>query len=352
MTTVIKTSALISLSMLFSSAAFASDEMADLKQRLERLEHRVTPSEVSATKGITFNGIVEVEGSYVDADGASTSNLELATFELGIESRINSWLSAHGVLLYEEGGDDDLIVDEAYIKMKLERSPFFVEAGRFTQSFGNFATDFISDPLTLELAETRHHASVRAGYEQGLLSASLSLFKGDVQKNANSDINSVVAALSLKQEVGTSFRYEVGASYLNNIADTDGLQSEFEVPTGELLSSNIIGGYGLYAAAGFDDVELRCEYITAADEFADGNSIGKQPAAWNIEAGCKFSSSPLAVALRYAGADNFGDVKTQYGTAISWELAEGASFGVEYLHADNRDVADNNAVTMQLAMEF
>jgi len=350
MNTFIKTSALVCLSMIVSSAAFASDDMAALKQRLDWLEQRVSPAEANTTKRITFNGLVEVEGSYVDSAGESTSNLELATFELGMESRLNPWLSAHGVLLYEEGGNDELMVDEASIRMKSEHSPFFVEAGRLTQLFGNFATDFISDPLTLELAETKHHASMRAGYEQGLVAATLSLFKGDVQKNTDDNINSVVAAISLKQKVEKSFRYEVGASYLNNIADTDGLQDDFSTTVG--VTSDIVGGYGLYAVAGFNDLELRCEYIAAADAFADGASAGKQPAAWNVEAGYKLPSLPLAVAVRYSGADDFGDAKNQYGTALSWELAEGAAFGVEYLRAENHSNTKSDGVTMQLAMQF
>jgi hypothetical protein len=348
MNAILKTSGIVCLSMIFSSAVFASDEMIELQQRLDRLEQRVAPSEASAAKGIVFNALVEVEGSYVDGAGEkSTTALELATFELGMKAQLNPWLSAHGVLLYEEGGDDDVMVEEAYIRLKSESSPLFVEAGRFTQSFGNFASDFVSDPLTLELAETKHHASLRAGYEQGLVCASLTLFKGDVQKNDDDDINSIVGSLSLKQESDTAFRYEVGASYLNNFADTDGLQEGFGGVT-----ADIVGGYGLYAVAGFNDLELRCEYIAAAEAFTDGSYAGKQPEAWNVEAGYKLPSSPLAVALRYAGADDFGDVKAQYGAAVSWEVAEGAALGLEYLRTENHDRADGNGVTMQLAMEF
>jgi len=166
------------MALAVSSQAFGMDEVEELKRRLDALEQRSAVSaEPSGEKkgSISFGGLVEVEANYQDTEGAeSTTDLTLATFELGVEARVNPWLSAYGVLLYEQGESDDrFIVDEAYIRMKSDSSPIFAEVGRFTQSFGRFESGMISDPMTLELGETKHHASVKAGYEQEGLLASL-----------------------------------------------------------------------------------------------------------------------------------------------------------------------------------
>lgn len=306
------------------------------------------PEKTALIKGVSFSGLVEVEGSYVDNDGDSSSDLSLATFELDLEARVTDWLSAHAVLLYEEDGDDELLVDEAYIRMKKEDMPFFAEAGRMTQAFGNFATGMISDPLTLELGETKHHASLRVGYEADPLTASLALLKGDVQKAGKDDINTFVAAIGAAGEVNESFRYGLGASYISNIADTDGLQDAYE-PYGH-ETSEFVGGYSVYGIAGIGSFEFRAEYLTAADAFSDGDLAGMQPQACNFEIGYDFPL-PLHLALRYAGADDF-EVEKQYGATLAYDLAEEATLALEYLHMKNEDRTKSDMVTLQLAMEF
>lgn len=301
-----------------------------------------------ADKTLALSGYVEAENSYLNMPGNTSYDFFLSTFELGLDAKLTDWLTARGLLLYEEDADDILLVDEAFIHLQQKDSPFYAEVGRFTQSFGNFETGMISDPLTLELGEAKHHASVKAGFELGLIAASLSIWKGDLQKNGNSDINSVVGALRIADAPSESFKYEFGGSWTNNIGDTDGLQDDFE--TASYVTTDFVHGYSFYGIAGFGSIEIRGEYLAAASRFTDGAKTGMQPSAWNFELGYTMEM-PLRLAVRYAGAHDF-DVKSQYGATVGYDLVEGASLALEYLHHSHDNGRDGDGVTVQLAMEF
>lgn len=304
-------------------------------------------------KNIALAGLIEVEGSITDPSvGKTSSNIILSAFELGLEARLNEQISGFATLLYEEDGDDELLVDEAFIRVTPAKAPLFIEAGRITQAFGDFSTGMVADPVTLELAETKHHGTVTLGYEEGLFGARVSAFKADVQKGGDDAVNTVVAAVAVADEENEKLRYRVGASWINNIAATDGLSGDYEALDGS--TSELVGGVGLSAMAGFGPVDLRAEYITALDEFADGDRAGRKPLAWNLEAEYAISE-PVAVTLRYAGATDF-DVRRQYGAAIGYEFTENTAVAFEYLRekgrVDEGVKGNRDLFTLQLAMEF
>lgn len=301
---------------------------------------------------LSITGLIEAEASAVNPNGGkSTSGLILSTFELGLEAKVNDEVSAHATLLYEEDGDDELLVDEAFVRLAPANLPFTIEAGRMTQAFGDFSTGMVADPLTLELAETKHHGTLRLGYEQGLFAATLSAFRADVQKNDDDSVNTIVASISVADEESEELRYRAGASWTNNIAATDGLSGDYDDGAGGFnVTASMVSGVGLYGAVGLGDVELRAEYITAADRFDDGARAGRQPLAWNLEAGYAFSE-PWLVTVRYAGATDF-DIRNQYGAAVACEVMENTGLALEYLHEKGRDGIDREMFTLQLAMEF
>ena len=127
----------------------------------------------------TVSGLLEAEMSFADSyTGQSSSDIVLATAEISIDAEITEWISGHVSLLHEED-ETDLEVDEGYIQYGNSfLSSFSVQAGQIYVPFGNFATNMISDPLTLEIAETRESAVV-ATYESGIV-MSIYLFNGDL----------------------------------------------------------------------------------------------------------------------------------------------------------------------------
>lgn len=130
---------------------------ASLEERIRLLEGRVAP----LNERLTISGLIEVEGTagkVKNNDGSSddASDLTLATAQLGFEGRVNEQVGGNIILLYEEGGE--LEIDEAAIRLEQGRGS--LRAGRLYLPFGAFNSHFISDPLTLELGETRQTALV------------------------------------------------------------------------------------------------------------------------------------------------------------------------------------------------
>lgn len=351
------------ISLFASTGVFAADDIQELKRRIEALEGKQSAAAVKEddSASVKIGGLVEVEGAYVDTkDSGGTSDLSLATLELGIEAQVNPWLGARVTLLYEEGAteDDQVGVDEALVRMKPESSPLFLEVGRMTQAFGRFETGMISDPMTLELGETKRHATVRVGYEKEGLVASVAAFKGSVQKTGDSDINSVVAALDWAREQD-GLRYGFGGSWTNNMAGTDGLQGYY-TPVGTV---DLVGGWSINAMAGYGPVTVRGEYLAALEKFSnadvyvdgadgDGSLAAMKPSAWNVEASYAFGI-PVSLTLRYEGADDFGQNDQRYGATVGWEVKDGAALALEYQRGEHvGDVENTDTVTVQLAMEF
>jgi hypothetical protein len=354
------------ISLFASAGAFAADDIHELKRRIEALEGRQPAAAADEADGpsVEIGGLVEVEGAYVDTKGSGgTSDLSLATLELGVEARVNPWLGARVTLLYEEGATegDRVEVDEALVRMKSESSPLFLEAGRMTQAFGRFEKAMISDPMTLELGETKRHATVRAGYEKDGLTASVAAFKGGVQKTGDSDINSVVAALDWAREQDDA-RYGFGGSWTNNMAGTDGLQGDYRNKAGDRLgTADLVGGWSVNAMAGYGPVTIRGEYLAAASRFSDADTNGDaegeglsglKPSAWNVEASYAFAI-PVSLTLRYEGADDFGTNDRRYGATAGWDVTDGAALALEYQRGEHvGDSGNTDTVTVQLAMEF
>lgn len=294
---------------------------------------------------IELSGLLEAEASYADTDAGDSSDIVLATLELGIDAEIAEWLSAQVLFLYEEDETDGIEVDEAFVTLSPGDSGFFVNAGRFAQGIGAFPSWMITDPLTLELGETTQKSSVALGWGNETVEALVSVYKGDVQKSDEDHVNTWVGSLNIAGAVG-DLECEAGVSYTNNIADSDTLVEDFDgIPT-----TGFVGGYSGYLLVGLGPVILSGEYLSATDEFSDGARAGNRPSAWNVEFFWDFPS-PLALAARVGGAHEF-DIDNQYGAVVSWELYEGVSIGAEYLRNENADDTSEDVWTLQLAAEL
>ena len=137
---------------------------AELKAEIDRLWAKVNGNgggdggeEGSWTDSVTISGVVEVEAGLMDTDTSSESNLAVGTVELAVDAEISDYSSASVVLLYEDG--EDLVVDGAVITLgNTEKNPMYLAIGKMGVPFGNYETQMISDPLTLEIGETAEDA--------------------------------------------------------------------------------------------------------------------------------------------------------------------------------------------------
>ncbi|SFM39257.1 porin [Ectothiorhodospira mobilis] len=313
-----------------------------------------------------WGGTVELEAGWAeDYAGDSESDLNLATFELALEARLNEWVSTRGVLLYEdEGPDSEVEVDEAVLSMVFPGgSGAYMDAGRQYVPFGRFDTGLVSDPLALELAETRETAAV-LGWSGERVYGSVWAFAGDTRDElSNGGAN---AGVLLPLGGGG---LDLGVGYLTSLGDSDSLQDLQAENLGpvDLADTSRVGAYNVYATARLGDLTLAGEYV-AADEAFESRQLafdgqGAEPAAWGLEVGYRLEdlARPVTLSAAVQGSDEARALdlpETRYLAGVSVELMDRLGLAFEYAHDEDYDRADGGtgdsgqSAVVQLAAEF
>ncbi|MBA2882451.1 hypothetical protein HNR65_002798 [Desulfosalsimonas propionicica] len=334
----------------------------ELTRKINELEQKVGIRDFSGqwTDRISISGLLEVEGVYEDRDnrdgtGEDSSDLNLATVELGIDAQFNDYVSGHVVFLWEEDDTEPVDLDEGFITLRPGRaSPFYLTAGKLYVPFGNFETHMVSDPLTLELGETRESAAV-AGVKQNGFYASAYVFNGDTDKyNDDSHLDNFGANAGYIME-RENFTLDAGVGYINNILDSDFLSDE-----GIEEVDDYVGGVAAHAIFSSGPVTLIGEYMTALDdtEYTDNGNIMeiKEISAWNLELayGFTFAEKDTTLAVGWQGTDDAGGflAEDRYICAMSMDVFDSTSVALEYFHEEYENDDENDAVTAQLAFAF
>ena len=318
-------------------------------------------------ENITLSGAVEVEASYKDydcdnlaADDSEESDIALATVELGIDMDFYEYLKGHLVFLWQEDDTEPVDLDEGTITLGgIEDFPFYLTAGKLYVPFGMFNSHFISDPLTLELGETRESAAL-IGCANDQFDLSLGVFNGDIDETGKDNkIESFVAAAvftppaEMLEDLGIS----LGVSYISNIADSNGLGDDIS-GSGVETVKDYVGGLSAFLSASYNALTLEAEYLGALDKFEAGelsfdNGRKVEPKAWNFELAYAITEKWEA-AIKYEGSEDLWDFlpEKQYGAVLSYNLFENTTVSIEYLHGEYENKDEQDLVTTQLAMEF
>jgi hypothetical protein len=317
-------------------------------------------------ENISLSGAIEIEAGFERIDyndpaieDVDSGDIVVTTVEVGVDAEIAKHVSGHLLFLYEED-DTDLEVDEAIISIDGEDVvPFYLNAGQMYVPFGNFESHMISDPVTLELGETRESAVV-VGFAADWIDLSAGVFNGDIDETGEDDkIESYVAGaiFTLPQNTVSGFELSAGASYISNIGDSDSLQEDIEA--GPLTIRDYVAGYSAFISiSALDRFFLNAEYLTAADEFVAGElsfDSGRKfkPSAWYAELAVGVIDD-LEIAVRYEASDEGGNFlpEKRYGCAVTYGLFENTSLGFEYLHGEFKNNDKTDVLTAQLAVEF
>jgi len=348
--------ALAAITVTGIARAEESETVVDSVAKLyDTLAEKKAPTGIELMPGVTAGVLVEIEATYEDQGENDSSDLRVATFELGIDAALAEGVAGHVLLLYEEDDTDPMDVDEAYIRLgETEDIPPYLQAGRQYLPFGAYVSHLISDPLTLELGEIRETAA-RAGYANEWVDFSVGAFNGDVDEENDDHINDVVAAVSVFPAEGIV----LGVYWLSDMGDTDGLQDTInEAVEGsedvEPIAYERVAGAGGFLSVAVGNVMLDGEYITALDDFAAG-LLGEdelQPLAWNTETAVVVGEQ-WEFAVRCEGSDEFpGFPELQYGGGASYGFSDYATLAVEYLHGEFDEADDRDLFTAQVAVEF
>lgn len=347
-----------------------------LPERIRRIEEKMAQKQEGLlgkwADKITLSGVIEVEAGYEDydyddpaEDDEDSSDLTLATVELGVDVDIIKHVKGHVLFLWEEDDTEPVDVDEGFITLDGEDVvPLYLNVGKLYVPFGNFESHFISDPLTLELGETRESA-LTVGYKNEWMDVSVSAFNGDIDETGEDNhIETYVAAasFSVPEEVSSNFGIRAGVSYISNIADSDSLQDEDDdgnkIIAGSEVKDYVEGVSAFLSISYMDKFFFEFEYLGALDEFEAGELLfdnGKefQPETWNFELAYA-ATDRLELAVKYEGGDDLGDFlpEDQYGAAVTYGLFENTSIALEYLHGEFENDDERDLVTTQLAVEF
>lgn len=329
----------------------ASPETLEGAEAAERMPEGAPPAPAgianSWADSVQVSGLVEVEVGAWDSDDDSGSDVTLATVELGVDARVNEYTEAHLLLLYEEGeNDDNIALDEGTITIgHPTMGGVSLTAGRMYVPFGSFESQMISDPLTLEIGETSDTA-ILAGFEgDNGLYGSVYIFNGETNDGSDDAIEHWGGNIAYTW--GDDLRgIEVGASYISSIGDSDGLDLG--------VVEDYVDGMGVHAIARSGPFSFVAEYVTALDDLI---GPGSEVSAWNLEAGYHFDiqERPSTLAVGYQRTEDgeaFGLPETRVLAALSVDVLDNTSLGLEWARDEFYDDSENDTTTVQLAARF
>ena len=359
----------------FVSAEMSNTELEQeikaLKEKLEKDKGSTIDALKSINELISISGCIEIEAGqtkgYEDED---ESDITLATVELGIDVDLNDWITGHILLLWEEDDTESVDLDEGTITLgNLDKFPLYLTAGKMYVPFGNFESSMISDPLTLEIAETRESALL-VGFEQEGFSASIYAFNGDIDEDGDDNEVKCYGANAGYGFENDDIGLDIGIGWMNSIADSDGIGDALEDENATL--DDYEAGIAAHAVLTVGHLYLIGEYIAALDDidynayddsgaFLDTDSMDK-PKAWNIEAGYTMDvqGRETTFAIAYQGTDDMWGAlpEEKYLVSAGVALAENVGLAVEYAHAEDYDEDDGGTdddektITVQLSLEF
>ncbi len=317
---------------------------------------------------ITLSGAIEVEvGHSKDFDDKTQSDVALATVALALDAQINDRISGHVVLLHEDDDTEPMEVDEGVVQWNFSESGnWYVAGGRMYVPFGVFESNLVSDPLTLELGETRE-AALQLSYENGGYYGSAYVFNGDtIETSTDAEGEDIIEAIGANLGYGReseAMSYDVSVSYISSIADSDLLQ---EVLGGTTLDSYVPG----VSVSGILDTgpfTFIAEYVGATKAFKSGefsfNDDGAKLAAYNLEAsyGFDWGGKEATVALGFQQTKEAIELElpeTRLLIALSLGIYENTTVSFEYARDEDYKVSDDGTgedagnFTAQLAVEF
>jgi len=371
-----------------------TDRLNQLEQRVAEPKAVAEPALAGATgflsdleNRITINGLLEFGAVYHSTgmnvgDYEKDSDLAMTTVELGIAAEVNDWVNAEMVLLYEDptfDNDDDanFEVDEAIITIaNAEETPAFLKAGKMYVPFGALLEHFPDDPLidaplTLLMGETNEKALLIGAELEGF-TVSAYVFNGDVEEKDGSG-NNVIESYGF--DANYAFEDEaqdldmlVGASYISNICDSDGIEDVLDHYGAEI--DDYVGGAAAYFHVGYQGIFFDAEYMAATDTAGltwmglEGKINNAE--VWNFELGYNYNWwRNLEITLKYAGSNDcyaLGFPRDRYGINFNQEIFENTILSVGYMYDeyDKYDLYDDEVgnrntrdlVFGQLAVEF
>ncbi|MCK5725366.1 MAG: LbtU family siderophore porin [Thiotrichaceae bacterium] len=273
-----------------------------------------------------ISGVIEVEAGF----GSDDSDISLATFELGIAHSLNERAEAAVLFLYEQGeNNDNIAVDTATITLHPTKQAA-INIGRLYVPFGQFESNMVSDPLTLELGETQEEA-IDLAFSSGAFSTHLYIFRDEEDGTGKVD------------DYGLSFGYE-NKSFATGISLISDVNEKSD-------ATHSAKGFAIHAKKSIGRTTLIAEHLKVAT-----TSDNDKPSATNLELGFDLGADrTLALALQKTkDADGAATdlVEKSLGIAYSRPIYGQVGFAAEVMKTAAYGGAKDTVSTLQLSYEF
>lgn len=372
--------------ILLGATPVCAEPDAELLERIVKLEEKLKEGTTLGdwAKRISLSGLVEVEAGYENTrftepgmGDEDSSDLSLATVELGADVDVIEHVSGHVLFLYEDG--EDLSVDEGFIRLDGGNAlPLYLQVGEMYVPFGKFESRMISDPLTLELGETRETAA-QVGFRVNGVYGSIYVFNGDIDKDDDdSHIDNYGANLGYTVATET-FGLDLGVSWINNVVDSDGYSDVVDEEAEEADENGFafafrdyVPGIGAHTVLTIGPATLIGEYVALLEKpewrlydvepgslaalGLESRYKGEKIAAWNLELGYAFAlyGKETTVAVAYQGSKDAEDwlPEERYLGSVGVGIFDATTLALEYRHDEFETDDEADGLTAQLAVEF
>ena len=343
------------LGWVLANPALADDPKTEGKRAL-----------VAAVEGVEFavSGVAEVELGFSKTDSGTqgvddtdSSDITLATVELHFDAQVTDMVSAHISMLYEED-DTPLEIDEGIITIGDVENGFYFSGGQMYVPFGTFETNLISDPLTLDLGETRESA-LMIGFNNNGFHGAAYIFNGDtIETDTFDDGDDTIENGGLR--IGyVNDMVDVGVDYITSIGDADSFQDVLAES-----QDSYVAGVAAHVMLNLGDFNIILERVQALDnfkisDFAEEPAKEPEPVANHVEAAFTFAEEHTIAASYQFTDDSAGFLpEKRWLLGYSTTIFESASLAVEFSHEEDYSFNDGgtedetDTVTVQLAVEF
>ena len=221
-------------------------------------------------------------------------------------------------------------------------------AGRKYLKFGTFESKMVSDPLPLELGETRRNAVLEASSKQGNITATGYAFGGTAPK--------LDAEGKYKNGYGFSVGYVaekagIGADFMSNLAESNHFDNK--------ALDKKIPAMSLHGNAQLANITLRAEHLAATKAFQPGDlgggiSTSAKPSATQLESDLDLQKD-RTIALAWDKTSNAAEIdlpKQNLGAAYQQPIYKNLKGGVEVMQTKDYEGAKDKVLNVKLAYEF
>jgi hypothetical protein len=260
-------------------------------------------------------------------NGRLSGDLDLGSNELDVAVTLNDYVEAFMAIAYDSsppttGGqrinNSAFNLNLGFVNIgNLDQSPLYLTAGQLFAPFGRYASAMISSPLPLLLTRTKTRPLI-VGYRT--MDASGPFLAGYTFTSDTTKGNAGILGIDLGYGFNKGVaRGEIGAGWISNIADAQGMQytgsaplttfGGFASPTNGNEYIRKTGGFNLHGNLNYDRFNFNAEWVNVTSPFRTQdlsfNGKGARPQAGQLEAGVTFINfdKPASIALGYQWAN-------------------------------------------------